>query len=132
MNSKYTLYKSGDFYYMLLGHWIDANKLGFLHLKHGIFSASEVDQIIRNKQAVFNWNERYKIYDFNIENPKKVFVRETIDQLYLYPSESNRMLYTGRFRKGKSTAEIARLRLEMEIENAKPCTYEEWSDYNDY
>lgn len=125
MNTKYTLYKSGDFYHMLLGFWFDANKLGFLHLKHGIFSAAEMDQITRNKQAVFNWNEHYKIYDFNVEDPKKVFVRETIDQLYLYPSETNRMLYTGRFRKGKSTAEVKRLRLEMKIENAKPCTYEE-------
>lgn len=128
MITKYTLYKFGDFYHMLLGYWIDANKLGFLQLKHGVLSSNERDEITRKKQAVFDWNERYKIYEYHINDKKKAGVRETIDQLYLYPSETNRMLYTGRFRKGKSTAEIARLRLEMEIENAKPCTYEEGSN----
>lgn len=125
MNTKYTLYKSGDFYHMLLGYWIDANKLGFLHLKHGLLSSSERDQITRTRQAVFDWNERYKVYEFHTDEAKRVGNRETIDQLHLYPSETNRMLYSGRFRKGKSTAEVSRLRLEMEIENAKPCTYEE-------
>lgn len=110
MNIKFTLYKYGSFYHMLLGHWIDANKMGFLQLKHGVLSSNERDEITRTKQAIFDWNERYKIYEYHINDKKKAGVRETIDQLYLYPSETNRMLYTGRFHKGKSTAEIALLR----------------------
>jgi len=41
MNTKYTLYKFGDYYHMILGRWIDANKLGFLQLKHGVLSSNE-------------------------------------------------------------------------------------------
>lgn len=124
MNTKFTLFKNDDFYYLIIGQWIDVNKAGYLHLNHGIFSADELDQITRTKQAVFDWNERYKIYEYHTDNRKKVGNRETIDQLYLYPTESNKHLYKGRFRKGKSTIEVARLRKELEIETAKPCTDE--------
>lgn len=114
MNTKYTLYKSEDFYYMLLGHWIDANKLGFLHLKHGLLSSLERDQITRTRQAIFDWNERYKVYEFHIDEVKRVGNRETIDQLWLYPSLTNGLVFIGRFRKGKSTSEVAKLRRDIE------------------
>ena len=59
MNIKYTLFKNDDFYYLLIGTWFDANKAGFLHLKHGIFTACEMDQITRKKQAIFDFNNHF-------------------------------------------------------------------------
>ena len=67
MNIKYTLFKNDDFYYLLIGTWFDANKAGFLHLKHGIFTACEMDQITRKKQAIFDFNNHFRIYEFHAE-----------------------------------------------------------------
>lgn len=130
MNIKYTLFKNDDFYYLLIGTWFDANKAGFLHLKHGIFTACEMDQITRKKQAIFDFNNHFRIYEFHADEKNHVENRVTVDSLFLYPSKSNPNLFKGRLRKGVSTFEASRtLKIkEAEIENAKPCTYEEWSD----
>ena len=108
MNIKYTLFKNDDFYYLLIGTWFDANKAGFLHLKHGIFTACEMDQITRKKQAIFDFNNHFRIYEFHAEEKNHVENRTTVDSLFLYPSKSNPNLFKGRLRKGVSTFEASR------------------------